>query len=120
MYNQNSRTGYDYKYIFITVLGADPGADFMDYFDDIFPQILPGSKMKESRYGYEHLPETKGVWVHFEVTGFESISGQEAAVSCRTFEYNSEGPVVRYRMQLIDGQWKATDIMGIQNDKSLQ
>ena len=120
MYNHYERVEFDYKYIFITVLESDPGEDFMDYFDDLFPQVLPGSDMKESKYGYENLPETKGVWVRFEVVGFESISEKEASVVCQTFEYNRENPVVNYRMLLQDGQWKAAGIIDIQDDKILQ
>ena len=120
MYNHHDRFGYDYKYIFITVLGSDPGRDFIDYFDDLFSQVLPGSAMKESRYGYENLPETRGVWVRFEVVDFESLSDQEAWVACQTFEYNREDSAVKYRMLLMDGQWKATDIIGIGSEKILQ
>lgn len=120
MYNHYERTGYDYKYIFITVLGADPGRDFIDYFDDFFPQVLPGSERKESRYGYEDLPSTRGIWVGFEVVDFESVSEQEAYVACQTFESNKVNPTVRYRMQLQDGQWKATGIIGIESERILQ
>lgn len=120
MYNHHDRFDYDYKYIFITVLGSDPSMDFIDYFDDLFPQVLPGSKMKESRYGYENLPSTRGVWVRFEVVGFESVSEQEASVACQTFEYKRENPAVTYRMLLQDGQWKAADIIGIQSEKIIQ
>ena len=116
MHNHDERFDYDYKYIFITVLGSDPSEDFMDYFYDLFPIVLAGSKMKETRYGYENLPETRGVWVRFEVVGFESVSEQEASVACQTFEYNSKNPVVNYRMLLLDGQWKAASIIGIQDD----
>ena len=120
MYNHNKRFEYDYKYIFITVLGSDPDDDFMDYFDDLFPLVLGGSKMKETRYGYENLPETRGVWVRFEVVGFESVSEQEASVACQTFEQNRENPVVNYRMLLQDGQWNAIGIIGIKDEKILQ
>ena len=67
IYNHRERVNYDYKYIFLSVLGKDPGRDFLDYFDDFFPQVLPGSDMNESRYGFTDLPQTKGVWVRFEV-----------------------------------------------------
>lgn len=120
MYNHHNRFEYDYKFIFISVLGSDPSRDFMDYFDDIFSQVLPGSEMKETRYGYENLPETRGVWVRFEVVDFESISEQEASVACQTFEYNRENPVVNYRMLLQDGKWNAAGITGIQDDKILK
>jgi hypothetical protein len=120
MYNHHERFGYDYQYIYVTVLGSDPGRDFIDYFSDFFSQVLPGSRMKESRYGYENLPETKGVWVRFEVVDFESVSEQEAWVTCQAFEYKREDPAVKYRMLLQDEHWKATDIIGIQSEKILQ
>jgi len=120
MYNHFERFGYDYKYIFLTVLGKDPSMEFMDYFDDLFPQVLPGSKMKASRYGYEDLPQTRGIWVRFEVGSIEHVSEQEARVECQTFEYQREDRAIKYRMQLIDGQWKATDIVGVGSQKILQ
>ena len=120
MYNHHDRYGYDYKYIFLTVLGQDPSRDFIDYFDDLFSQVLPGSKMKESRYGYENLPQTKGVWVRFEAVDFKSVSKQEASVTCQSFGYNMESPTVKYRMQLVDGQWTAIGIAGIGEEKILQ
>jgi hypothetical protein len=120
MYNHFDRSGYGYQYIFVTVLGKDPSMGFMDYFDDLFPQVLPGSKMEESSYGYENLPETKGVWVRFSVVSIEHVSDQEARVLCQTFEYKREDPGIKYRMQLVDGQWEATDIVGIGEEKILQ
>jgi hypothetical protein len=114
------QTGYDYTYIFLTVLGKDPSMQFMNYFDDLFPQVLPGSKMQASSYGYEDLPQTPGIWVHFEAVSIEHVSEQEARVTCRTFEYQREDRAVKYRMQLIDGQWKATDIVGVGEEKILQ
>ena len=42
MYNHHERFGYDYKYVYITVLGSDPSRDFIDYFSDLFSQVLPG------------------------------------------------------------------------------
>lgn len=113
MYNHKEKTGFEYRYIFLTVFGADPSPEFMDHFDDLFPQVLPGSEMKASRYGFDGLPQTRGVWVHFEVVDFETVSDIEALVSCRTLENQREYPVVKYRMQMRDGQWKATDIAGI-------
>lgn len=120
MYNHHDKYGYDYQYIFITVLGEDPSRDFIDYFDDLFSQVLPGSKMKESRYGYESLPQTKGVWARFEAVDFESVSEQEATVTCQSFEYKMESPTVKYRMQFVDGRWIATSIAGIGSEKILQ
>lgn len=120
MYNHHNRHEYDYEYIFISVLGEDPGRDFMDYFDDLFPQVLPGSKMKESRYGFENLPQTKGVWIRFEAVDFESVSEQEANVTCQSFGYDMESPTVKYRMQLVDGQWTAIGIAGVGEEKILQ
>jgi hypothetical protein len=120
MYNHHDRYGYDYKYIFITVLGEDPSRDFMDYFDDLFPQILPGSKMMESRYGYEDLPQTKGVWVRFEAVDFKSVSEQEANVTCQSFGYSMESPTVTYRMQLVDERWTATSVTDVGSERILQ
>jgi hypothetical protein len=120
MYNHYDKTGYDYQYIFLTVLGADPSPEFMDYFDDLFPQVLPGSGMKAGRYGFDGLPQTRGVWVHFKIVDYEPVSDSEAQVSCQTLESQKEDRVIRYRMQMIDGQWKATDITGIGSEKLLQ
>jgi hypothetical protein len=113
------RSGYDYKYIYLTILGSDPSGEFINYFDDLFPQVLPSSKMNEWRYGYQDLPQTKGIWVHFEVVDYESVSEQEALVSCRTLESEKENPAVTYRMQLLDGQWRAADIIGIERERPL-
>lgn len=120
MFDHKDKTGFDYQHIFLTVLGADPSPGFMDYFDDLFPQVLPGSEMRAERYGFEGLPQTRGVWVHFEVVDFESVSDVEALVSCKTLENQREDPVIRYRMQMLDGQWKSTDIVGIGSEKLLQ
>lgn len=120
MYNHHGKAGYSYEYIFLSIYGENPGADFIDYFDDLFPQVLPVSEMKASRYGFEGLPQTKGVWVRFDVMDFTSVSDVEALVACQTFESGTEDPGVRYRMQFLDGQWKATDIVGIQDEKILQ
>ncbi len=120
MYNHHERVGFDYKYIFLTVFGKDPGRDFIDYFDDLFSKVLSGSDMREARYGYENLPQTRGVWVRFEVIDFESISELEARVACQTFEYNRENPIIRYRMQMLDGQWKATAVTGVEKQRILQ
>ena len=120
MYNHHDRTRFDYEYIFLTVFGEDPDRDFIEYFDDLFPQVRPGSDMKAGRYGFDGLPQTKGVWVHFDVIDFTPVSDVEALVACQTFESGTEDPGVRYRMQLLDGLWKATDIVSIQDEKILQ
>jgi len=120
MYNHRDRVRYDYDYIFLSVFGEDPDRDFIEYFDDLFSQVRPGSDMKAGRYGFDGLPETKGVWVRFEVIDFEPVSDVEALVACQTFESGTENPAVRYRMQFLDGQWKATDIVGIEGQRILQ
>jgi len=120
MYNHQERFGFDYKYIFLTVFGKDPDRDFMNYFDDLFSQVLPGSEMREARYGYENLSQASGVWVRFEVIDFESVSDLEAQVSCQAFEHNRESPIIRYRMQMLDGQWKATAVTGVEEQRILQ
>ena len=81
---------------------------------------LGESAFGESRYGYESLPQTKGVWVRFEAVDFESISEQEANVTCQSFGYDMESPTVKYRMQIVDGQWTAIGIAGVGEEKILQ
>ena len=120
MRNHADRTGYDYKYIFITVLGKDPDREFLDYFSDIFAGVQPGSKMKTSRYGYENLPETRGVWVQYQVTDFRRISDGEALVSIATFEYESEGPDIQYVLRKKNGRWEAAGISAIEKGPILQ
>ena len=41
-------------------------------------------------------------------------------MTCQTFEFQREGGGVKYRMQLIDGQWKATSVMNIDSERILQ
>jgi hypothetical protein len=120
MNEQASSNDYDYNYIFISVYGKDPDRDFMDFFSDIFPEVLPGSKMNDSPYDFENLPQTSGIWIHFDVVDFTQLSGQEAWVTCRSFEYDKENPSVKYRMELVNGRWKATSIVSIEEGRILQ
>ena len=120
MYNHGDKYERDYKYIFISVFGEDPDRDFLDFFSDLFAVVMGGSEMTETRTGFENLPQTKGVWVRFEVIDFIPASEQEAWVTCQTYEFAWEGPSVKYRMQLIDGQWKATSIAQIGSERILQ
>lgn len=92
----------------------------MDYFNDLFAQVLPGSKMEESRYGYEGLPQTKGIWVRFEAVDFKTVSEEEANVTCQRFGYNMESPMVSLRVQLVDERWTVTSVTGVGSEKLLQ
>ena len=120
MSNHAASVDYDYKYVFLSLYGEDPDRDFMDFFSDLFQEVLPVSKMEKARYGLENLPETRGVWIYFDVTEFTPVSGQEGLVTCRSYEYQKENPAVKYRMQLVDGRWKATSIMNIESGRILQ
>jgi len=113
-------TGQDLQYIFLTVLNKDPSPDFMDYFDDLFPQVLPGSEMKSTRYGFEGLPMARGVWVLFEVTSLEYLSDTEAVVGVRTTEPRKEFPVVSYRLTKSDGFWTEPTMSGVGDERILE
>jgi hypothetical protein len=120
MRNHTTQFAFDYKYIFMSVLGGDPDREFLDFFSDLFSKVMPGSQMKESRYGYQNLPQTRGVWVHFEVLDHKPVSDQEAWVTCRTQEFESKHAAVKYRMQLVEGQWQATSIIRMGDERILQ
>jgi hypothetical protein len=112
-------TGADLQYIFITVLGKDPGNDFLDYFDDLFPQVLPGSEMKRTSEGFEGLPMARGVWVLFDVTSLDRVSDDEAVAGIRTVEPQKELPVVSYRLKMKDGRWTETSVTGVGEERIL-
>ena len=118
---RNHHTNYktEYKYIFLRVLGEDPSRDFMDYFDDLFPAVLPASKMVETRYGFENLPATRGIWILFEVEEYEGVTDSEAWVTCRTSEHELVHPGIRYRLQYVDGQWRSTSIVSIDGEGNM-
>jgi hypothetical protein len=120
MYQHHRITGEEYKYIFLKILGADPSPEVIDYFDDIWSQVLPASDMVETRYGYEGIPNVKGVWIRFEVMQHDQISDTEATVGIRTIEPGSESGVISFRMQLVEGYWEATGVTGVGDERILQ
>jgi hypothetical protein len=119
MRNHEGNYKTDYKYIFLKVLEEDPSREFMEYFDYLLPTVLPGSKMVETRFGYEKLPSTKGIWILFEVDELKIVSDQEAHVTCSSHENGLDHPAAGYRMEMVDGRWRATNIFSIDGDGNM-